>query len=228
VAHAPYLREKARQLRVDKELTIDELAERLALSRSTVYYWVRDLPIEASGPKDVFPTHGQRLGSCAMQLKYKRLRDAAYEEGREAFDELIADPTFRDFVCLYMAEGYKRDRNCVAICNSDPSIMVLAFRWIGQFARNPVECYVAYHADQEPTALRRFWADALALTPDAIGAGRKSNSNQLTGRTWRSRHGVLTIRVGDTLLRSRLQAWMDCLRASWALDSTSSGRSSAW
>jgi len=34
--HAPYLREKARQLRVEKKLTIDQLAERLALSRSTI------------------------------------------------------------------------------------------------------------------------------------------------------------------------------------------------
>lgn len=63
MAHAPYLREKARQLRVDKKLTIDELAERLALSRSTIYYWVRDLPIEGSGSGTGLPTHGQRMGT---------------------------------------------------------------------------------------------------------------------------------------------------------------------
>jgi DNA-binding transcriptional ArsR family regulator len=131
MAHAPYLREKARQMRVERKLTIDELAERLALSRSTVYYWVKDLPIEGSGSGGPFPTHGQRMGNRAMQLKYKRLRDAAYEEGRQAFDELATDPTFRDFVCLYLAEGYKRDRNCVAICNSDPAVMVLRYGGYG-------------------------------------------------------------------------------------------------
>jgi predicted transcriptional regulator len=31
-------------MRIERQLTIDELAERLALSRSTIYYWVRDLP----------------------------------------------------------------------------------------------------------------------------------------------------------------------------------------
>jgi excisionase family DNA binding protein len=36
-------------MRVERKLTIDELAERLALSRSTVYYWARDLPIPGSG-----------------------------------------------------------------------------------------------------------------------------------------------------------------------------------
>ena len=37
VTYPPYLREKARALRVDKRLTIDELAERLAVSRTTVF-----------------------------------------------------------------------------------------------------------------------------------------------------------------------------------------------
>jgi excisionase family DNA binding protein len=36
-------------MRIERKLTIDELAERLGLSRSTVYYWVRDLPIPGLG-----------------------------------------------------------------------------------------------------------------------------------------------------------------------------------
>jgi DNA-binding XRE family transcriptional regulator len=39
-----YIREKARQLRAEKKLTIDELAERFAISRTTIYYWVKDVP----------------------------------------------------------------------------------------------------------------------------------------------------------------------------------------
>jgi hypothetical protein len=39
----------------------------------------------------------------------------------------------------------------------------------------------------------------------------KSNSNHLTGRTWRSRYGVLTFCVHDTLVRAKLEGWMDRL-----------------
>jgi transposase len=50
MSHPPYLRAKARELRTERRLTIDEIAERLALSRTTIYHWVRDLaPIERSG-----------------------------------------------------------------------------------------------------------------------------------------------------------------------------------
>src|SRR5439155_20777180 len=111
MAHAPHLREKARALRAQRKLTIDELAERLALSRSTIYYWVRDLPLERKGRANA----GQRRGSRAMQRKYRLMREEAYREGLESFDALVRDPSFRDFVSLYIAEGYKRDRNRVPI-----------------------------------------------------------------------------------------------------------------
>ncbi|HLM85236.1 MAG TPA: helix-turn-helix domain-containing protein [Solirubrobacteraceae bacterium] len=68
MAHPTYLREKARSMRIERRLTIDELAERLGLSRSTVHYWVRDLPIPGSGSGGVWPEAARRKGT---------LRDAA-------------------------------------------------------------------------------------------------------------------------------------------------------
>lgn len=130
MAHASYLRDKARELRRSKKLTIDQLADRLALPRTTIYYWVRDMPIEGSGPGGKFPTHGQKMGTRAMQATYKRRRDEAYADGKQAFEVLAGDPTFRDFVCLYIAEGYKRDRNRVAVGNSDPTVVSLTNHWV--------------------------------------------------------------------------------------------------
>lgn len=215
MAHAAYLREKARAMRMARQLTIDELAERLALSRSTIYYWVRDLPIPGSGAGQGWPEAAQRKGNLAMQRKYRLLRERAYEEGGRDFDELAHDPTFRDFVCLYIAEGSKRDRNMVAICNSDAAVMLLATRWFHRFTDRRLEFSIQYHADQDPGELREFWGHTLGIEPSTIGARRKSNSNHLTGRTWRSRHGIMHVRVSDTLFRARLQAWIDRLRSDW-------------
>ena len=92
MAHAAYIREKARSLRIERRLTIDQLAERLALSRSTIYHWVRDLPIPGSGPGGEFPASARRKGNRAMQRKYRRLREEAYREGWERFDELAFGP----------------------------------------------------------------------------------------------------------------------------------------
>ena len=207
-----YIRDKARELRIERNLSIDEIAERLALPRSTIFYWVRDLPIERSTrPR----TLAQLNGSIAMQAKYRRLRETAYAEGRASFDELAVDPSFRDFVCLYLAEGYKRSRNVVSVCNSDPTVVVLCNRWLRRLSTKPPGYAVQYHADQDLEELSRFWGEQLGIRPDQIRLQRKSNSNQLAGRSWRSVHGVLTVSVGDTLLRAKLEGWMDRLRESW-------------
>ena len=215
MAHPAYLREKARAMRIERGLTIDELARRLALSRTTIYYWVRDLPIPGSGPGGGWPESARRKGTRAMQRKYRLLREEAYREGLTEFDALAADPTFRDFVCLYIAEGYKRGRNSVAICNSDPAVVRLAYDGCAAGVESKFDFAVQYHADQDLVRLRVFWGETLDIDPARIRLQRKSNSNRLTGRTWRSPYGVLTVAVYDTLFRARLQAWMDQLHTLW-------------
>jgi hypothetical protein len=151
-----------------------------------------------------------------MQAKYRRLRDEAYREGLESFAVLAAsDPEFRDFVCLYIAEGYKRNRHTVSVCNSDPAVVVVCNRWLRRLSSATPAYRVQYHADQDFDELQRFWGAQLGVEPERIGLQRKTNSSQLASRTWRCAHGVLTVHVGDTLLRARLQAWIDRLRESW-------------
>jgi excisionase family DNA binding protein len=215
MAHASYLREKARSMRVERQLTIDELAERLALSRSTIYYWVRDLPIPGSGSGGGWPEGARRKGNVAMQRKYRLLREAAYAQGVREYEELAVDPSFRDFVCLYIAEGYKRDRNIVSISNSDPAVVKLATMWMRRLSEKQPVFWIQYHADQDLSRLREFWAGELRVEPGSVRMQRKSNSNQMAGRTWRSRYGVLTARICETRFRSALQAWMDQLRSEW-------------
>jgi transposase-like protein len=211
MAYPAYVREKARELRLERRLSIVEIAERLALPKTTIFYWVRDIPLQRPRRANA----GQRRGNRGMRRKYRELREAAYAQGKREFEGLARLPTFSDFVCLYIAEGYKRQRNTVSLGNSDPRVVALATHWIRRFSRNPVRFFLQYHADQSVDQLTGFWGGIVGVEPAEIGLQRKSNSNQLRRRTWRSQHGVLTVRACDTLFRARLQAWMDCLQETW-------------
>ena len=215
MAHSAYLRQKARSLRIERKLTIDELAERLALSRSTIYYWVRDLPIPGSGSGGGWPDAARAAAARANRRKHRLLRRAAYAEGVASFDKFAEQRGFREFICLYIAEGYKRNRNCVSICNSDAAVVRLSVAWIRRLTNKPIGFSIQYHADQDLDELRAFWGETLGIDADAIRLQRKSNSGRLKGRSWRSEHGVLTICVSDTYLRARLQAWIDRLKEEW-------------
>jgi hypothetical protein len=223
MAHPPYLREKARQLRTEKKLTLLEIAERLALPKTTVFYWIRDIPAAEITHRDSAGRRRARDKAARQNsAKYKALRDAAYREGWEEYPRLALEPTFTDFVCMYIGEGYRRTRNTVALANSDPRVVRLADHWIRRFARNKVTYSFQNHADQDPDYLIRFWSFGLGVDPSLFLYQRKSNSGQLSGRTWRSKYGVLTVCANDTLPRARLQAWMDRRQDGW-LDSLFSG-----
>lgn len=217
MAHAAYLKERARKLRSERQMTIDEIAEQLAVPRTTVYMWVRDLPLSRTRNW----SKGQRRGARAMREKFRRLREEAYQSGAVEYEQLISAPTFRDFVALYVAEGYKRNRNTVAFANSDARMIALATGWLHRLT--PKTCHFAlqYHADHDPKKLCAYWGEVVGVDGASISLQRKSNSGQLIGRRWRSRYGVLTVRVYDTSLRARMQAWIDRLREEWRLDSAS-------
>jgi hypothetical protein len=230
MTHPPYLREKARWLRTERKLSLDEIAERLALGKTTVWYWIKDLPDPAIKLRDsAGRRRGREIAARVNRERARSARDHAYRQGWDEFALLDAEPGFRDFVCMYIGEGYKRCRNTVAIGNSDPRIVRLGNFWIRRFTTNKVAYTFQYHADQDPDYLVRFWSTYLNEDPAQFRFQRKSNSGQLTGRNWRSRWGVLTVRVGDTHLRARLQGWIDRVQDGW-LDSIhpTSGCSSVW
>jgi DNA-binding XRE family transcriptional regulator len=216
VTYPAYIREKARELRREKELTIDEIAQRLSVGRTTIYMWIHDMPRPSRAVSRQTPN--QVLGTQAMQAKYKRLRDEAFELGHWEFPRMCRESTFRDFVCLYIGEGYKRDRNTVSLANSDPAAIALTVHWFRLCSRKMPRFSIQYHADQRLNDLHAFWAGQLSLPDLRIYFQRKSNSNQLTGRTWRCEFGVMTVAVSDTLFRARIQGWIERMQGQW-LDS---------
>lgn len=206
-----HLREKAIRLRTEQHMTLDEIIERLALPKTTVYYWIKDLPIPWTDKQ----SEAQRKKADKVRQKYAMLRDAAYQQGMAEAPELMKDLSFRDFVVLYMAEGYKRNRNSIAFVNSDPSLVRLAHRWMIYFSKRKMRYDLQYHADHNVEELKVFWAGQLDIPSERIRPTRKSNSAQLGHRNFRSVHGLLAVRTGDTYFRARLEAWIDYIKAQW-------------
>lgn len=206
-----HLRRKAIQLRVEKHMTLDEICEHLGMPKTTVYYWIKDHDI----PRTEKQTEAQKRGTEACQEKFRLLREQAYQQGVEEAPELFKDLHFRDFIVLYLTEGYRKGKNTVQVANSNPQLMKLGYHYIRRFTNRNISFSIQYHEDQDLDELRNFWGNYLDISPKAIRMQRKSNGNQLNGRNWRSVHGVLSIYTYDTYFRAKLQAWMDILESQW-------------
>lgn len=207
-----HLQQKARELR-RRGGSLTQICGQLALGKSTVHGWIRDIPI----PPTPFQSEQRRRAGQANRRKHARQREEWYAEAYQQAPETLRDARLRDFVVLYAAEGYKRNRNQVCICNSNPAIMRLAHRCIRHLSKNQhLEYQLQCHVDNDERTVRQYWADVLEVPAGRIKVIRKSNAGGLKGRQWRSEHGVLTVRVGNTELRCRIQAWMDYLQQDWA------------
>jgi hypothetical protein len=209
------LRERAREWRVSGS-SLDEICGRLGLSKGTVHHWIVDIPLQRrSRSGDNF----RRTGSAQVLrlARFKELRRIAYEQGKGEFLGLARDPSFRDFVMLFMTEGHRRGQHCVSIANSNPALVSLAFRWMKELSHHRIAIKLQVHADQDPKALRIFWGELLGADTEAIRISRKSNSGALAVRKWRSVHGVATVTSHDTAFRERMRGWCEQLELSWKI-----------
>ena len=131
MAYPAYVRAKAWELRIKKKLSLLEIAERLSVPKTTVFYWIRDLPDPEIKYRDS-PARARSRGKAARVnvARAKARREAAYSQGWDEYPKLSLERTFADFVCMYIGEGYKRSRNAVSLANSDLRVIWLADYWI--------------------------------------------------------------------------------------------------
>lgn len=205
-----HLRKKAVELR-RKGMALPDICARLKKSKTTVYYWVRDLEVEIERDKKK-GSKARKAAASATKKRYRLLREEAYNQGLIEAPELFGHQTFRDFVILYMTEGLRKGRHQVSFVNSEPLLVRVANFWIRRLTSNKMSYYLQYHKDQDPDKLRRFWSKLLGVKRSEIGILRKSNSSELSGRQWASEYGVLTVRTCDTYLKCKLEAWMEEVR----------------
>jgi transcriptional regulator with XRE-family HTH domain len=209
-----YIIDKAIELRIKDKLTVPEIAERMGIAKSTVDGWMKDYPLEERTKKQ---TEAQKQAAEANRDRAAAKRQDAYDEMLEQAPELLKNYSLLAFVCMYIGEGTKRKRGEVSICNSDAAVMRLSYKWIVKLKHpdRSLEFRVQIHADHNEDEIKAYWAEQFDISPERITVMRKSNSNQLTGRKFRSVHGVLEIRASDTYFRARLQALIDYVKATW-------------
>jgi transcriptional regulator with XRE-family HTH domain len=219
--HRRQLREEAISLRIAEGLSLCELAERLAVSRSTIYYWVKGIPAVMNSQRQREWSEkleaNRKLATAAMQAKYAARRQTAYDAMYQAAPKLLEDTEVRDFVVLYLAEGYRKGRNSVQLSNSNPIMVRFAHKCMRRLSTNPHFYYsFQYHADQDPHELQAYWATCLGTQPERIKPIAKTNSGHLKGRRFACEHGVFQIQVSDTMFRAQLQALMDVVQEQWS------------
>jgi hypothetical protein len=200
-------KEKAIQMRKN-HMSLPEICKSLNLGKTTVYYWIKD--VEAV----ITRRPGPAVSGAKTRKKAAERRQRAYDEGVEEYPALSKNPLFRDFLILYLCEGYKKNRNVVALTNSDVDIIKLGWAVLKKITSKSPSCMVQIHLDNSPDDVTKYWAEQLGIDPCSIKVYTRKVS--MTNRNGRLPNGIFMFRFSDTYLRSRMQAWLDILKKEWS------------
>ena len=196
-------RPEARRLRADG-WSIKEIETHLAVSRSSVSLWVRD--VERGREQRERLVERVRLGPVvAGERKAARAREvrrAHQAEGRRLARE--ADASYAAGCMLYWAEGSKA-RNAVKLTNSDPDLLVYFVRFLRRHfnvANDRLRVYCNLFADHVDAQreIEDFWLDRLALTRASLRATTVNTYSKYSRklRTNKLPYGTTAVVLHDT------------------------------
>ena len=165
-------REKAVELRIKQQLGYGMIAKQLNVPKSTLSYWLKDLPL-SSGRVLELRREAWGRGEASRELfrqtmrKKKSLReDKIYAEQKSKLGKLSRQSLFVAGLMLYAAEGSKQNDYTIALANTDFRMIKFFIWWLEEFfdiprakMRAQLHLYESMNIDGEC----KYWRQELAL-----------------------------------------------------------------
>ncbi len=124
-------RDKAITLRKSGK-SLNEITKSLAVPKSTVRYWCRDIVLSQKDLKRLAERH--KLGGLLTAENRRKERllkiETLKEEGMKEIGNLSKRDLFLAGVALYWAEGYRKGDGEFGFTNSDPRMIKLILKWL--------------------------------------------------------------------------------------------------
>lgn len=133
------LREQAVKLRIEEELSYSAIRERLNVSKSTLSYWLREMPLSEEKILEL-RRNGWQKGEASRERFRGTMREKRAQKDRAVYDKqrkkLLNLPNEAFFVAglmLYLGEGDKKNTARIAPANTDPRIITFFIKWMTEF-----------------------------------------------------------------------------------------------
>jgi hypothetical protein len=204
--------EQARHMRA-QNMTLQDIATELSVSKSSVSLWVRDVEFTPSkrrtGPqRRPNPLHEAKLAQIAL----------LNAEGVERIGTLSDAAFLAAGVALYAGEGAKTDGS-VVFANTDPRMVAFFCEWLRRFfdvdeARLRVRVYL--HEGLDLDAAYRHWSDVTGVPLDQFRAPYRAAANPSIRRS-KHEFGCVYVVYGCSATHRRIMGLTSALLSSQAI-----------
>lgn len=197
-------------------MSLNDISLRLKKPKSTIFYWIKKIKLHDKTQRD---SANQQKATKKHAINCERRRKESYKLGLHEAESILENKKIRDFTMLYMCEGYNKSQNQVGVINTDPQIVKLAHDIIEKFRnqKNKIHFVLHIYDDHDEDLIREFWSKIFGISKEELVISMTKNRKNLAGRNWANAHGIATVSANDTMLRSRIQGWIDYVKKSWIL-----------
>lgn len=206
------LQEQARVLRA-QNLTLQQIATRLGISKSSVSLWVRDVPFTPSKRR-----HGPRLRPHPQQLAKAQQIEESNVQGLATIGQLNEAAFLVAGVALYAGEGSKRDHS-VGFANSDPAMIRLRCAWLRRFFEideSRLRMRVYLHQGLDLEVAEEFWSTLTAISRTQFHAPYRAIADPSIRRT-KHENGCATVVYSCTKTHRAIMGLVRALLSSDAI-----------
>lgn len=210
-------KQKALQLR-QKGLSYRDILNQLAVSKSSLSLWLKDLPLTDSEKSYLKLRQNANISrgriKAATSLHNNRLEreKALFVIAKEEFLKFSPNPLFHVGIALYWAEGSKRT-NCFTFANSDEEMIGVMLRWINDFLYVKKEEVALRLYTHKPFASERqeeFWSKTTGI-PMSHFRRTVYKTGGLLVKKRPNYKGCMRIQLGPTMYFKKIQFWQQML-----------------
>lgn len=198
-----------------QNLTIKEISEKINKSESTVKRWLLPYGLKVSSENQKV---NALKASLKMQENYALKRVEAYNKAKATVAVDLEDTLLRDFVNIYIGEGYKRNRDSVSIVNSDPKIILLSLYVMKKYflkSDKKMIMQIRYYKENDnELELLEYWQN-LANNENVKFTTYIQPTVKAEGHNNSNKYGLVTVTINDTYAKQKLNAYMDYVKEEW-------------
>lgn len=206
----------ARSLRLSG-VSINKIAARLGISRSTVHHWVNSVEITEE-QRAVLRENSRRAGIAngpRYRERFRTQRQRWLIEAGELWERYRHEPLFLLGLGLYCGEGSKEGRKELILTNSCPALLRAWVTWCKRYLPRGLRLYLYLyvHEDVNAEEAMNFWREQLGLEARCLF---KANPISSKGRRPKRRlpYGTARIRlsVGSAEWFVKTMEWLRLLQ----------------
>lgn len=205
------LRAQAIKLRIEG-YTYGQIKRELNVAKSTLSDWLRNLPLSKESLKRLSKNKEissdvriERFRKTFQDKWFTRLNKVLESQKKEILP-LTEKELFLAGVFLYWGEGSKQ-RNIVAISNTDPRVIKFALYWMTRVLRVPKEkiCVRLHlYSDMNPKRETNFWSTTLGIPRNQFKPPHTKKTTR-EGLTYKSfGHGTCNLICFSVLLSEKI------------------------